>query len=286
VLVTDQVLTAAQIASLAGGSTVQSVVGTPTGNLAVNYDFEGDSGTTITDKFTVDGSQDGIVHQLASVDTDPANAKLGSGSGSIQTVTPPDKFSQIKTSVTGTDLGSEFTLSAVINIDGDGYTSGNLTRLFSTYAGSASAAGRLIMDFEPDASTYDIAVRMILPDGTNISTNQAFSYSDNHTLTAVYDGSTVKIYIDGAEAISDAAAVGGVVDLGEYALMIGEDLAGGVNEQYIGTMDDVLILSRALSAAEVATLHSGGAAVIVPEPGTFILLVGGLLMLLNVRRKR
>jgi hypothetical protein len=282
------VLTLAQIASLSGGASVQSVV-TQTGGFAVNYDFEGDSGTTITDKFTLDGSQNGIAHRQASVDTNPANARLGNASGNLAVATPPHTFSQISTGIDHTDLGSAFTMSAVINVEGDGYVSGKQTRLFSNLVAS-SGLPFLVFDFEPDASSNGFSCRLILPGGTNVSTNQPFSYGDNHTLTATYDGSgttgIAKIYIDGVEVFSGATATSGDVDLGDYGLMVGEDQNGIANEQFVGTMDDVLILGEALSAADVMLLHTDGAAAIVPEPGIFALLAAGLMMMLIVRRKR
>ena len=284
VLVTDQVLTAAQIANLAAGSSVQDVMGVPSGALAVNYTFEGDSGTTITDKFTADGAQNGIAHNDVGVDGNAARAKLGSASGRLS----PNQFSQIGTGVSGTDLGESFTLSAVINVAGDGYVSEQLTRLFSTYAGSGSAAGRLIVDFEPDASSQGFSLRALLPDGTSAtsSADSTFTYNENHTLTTVYDQGALSIYIDGVQVGS--AETSGVVDLGVFQLMIGEDRDGIVNEQFVGTMDDVLILSRAISGEDVLLLHQLGADawLAVPEPGTFIILAGGVLMLIVARRKK
>ena len=259
ILITDQVLTGAQIASLATGSSVQSVIGTPTGSYAVNYDFEGDSGTSITDKLVSDGAQDGIAINYVNVDSNAANAKLGNGSGALQQW--ENGASEIATGVSGTDLGEAFTLSAVINVDGDGYQNGHLARLFSSFYGSGSVAGQLVFDYEPDASTYGFSTRIILPNGVTVKSTQPFSYSENHTLTGVYDGSAIKIYIDGVEVASEAAS--GTVDLGDWELGIGEDGNGYANEQIVGTVDDVLILGRALSSTEVATLHTSGAAVLL-----------------------
>lgn len=89
VLVLGRALSGAEIQLLV----TQSAVGliTPAeGELAVFYDFEGDSGETITDKFTTDGAQDGVVQRRVSVVTDSALARLGQGALWIQTVnTPP-----------------------------------------------------------------------------------------------------------------------------------------------------------------------------------------------------
>ncbi|MCW5551913.1 MAG: LamG domain-containing protein [Verrucomicrobiae bacterium] len=89
VLVLGRALSAAEIQALV----TQSAIGLVTpaeGELAVYYDFEGDSGETITDKFAGDGAQDGVVHRRVSAVTDSALARLGQGALWIQTVnTPP-----------------------------------------------------------------------------------------------------------------------------------------------------------------------------------------------------
>lgn len=78
VLVLGRALTETEIASLV----TQSAVGLITpgaGELAVFYDFEGDIGETITDKFATDGAQNGIVHRLVAAVNDSSLARLGSG---------------------------------------------------------------------------------------------------------------------------------------------------------------------------------------------------------------
>lgn len=284
ILAIDQALSAADIALLAGGSSVQSLV-TPTGSYAVNYDFEGDSGTNFTDKFVADGSQNGIATLLAEVDPNPANAGVGVQSAVLGNAVPANKFSQIDTGVSG-DLGDQLTLSAVINVpEWGGHAGGGLARLFSNYRGSGSPSGQFLIDFNPDADVANIGVRWILPDGTSVVSNDPFEAGVDHTITAVYDQGDVRLYMDGVEIASGTTS--GSVDIGEATLRIGEDVAGSLNENFIGVMDDVLILSRALNPTQVERLSQLGAAVVIPEPASLGLTVlAGLLSLAAVGRRR
>ena len=77
------------------------------------------------------------------------------------------------------------------------------------------------------------------------------STDEDHTFTATYDNSNLKLFLDGNEVASVPAS--GDVDLGEFPLFIGEDndARGLVNENLIGSLDDAFIISRALSAEEI-----------------------------------
>ena len=138
-------------------------------------------------------------------------------------------------------------MAAVVNVPGGGHSNGGLTRLFSTFPGSGGVGGRFIFDFDPNASVEGIGLRVILPDVTIAVANDTFSVDEPHHLAATYDAGELRIYLDGTEVAS--ASTSGNVDLGEFPLRVGEDLGGAVNENLIGVVDDVVILSRALSAA-------------------------------------
>jgi hypothetical protein len=118
-----------------------------------------------------------------------------------------------------------------------------------------------------------------LPNGTNATSNAAFSVDEDHTITAVYDNGDVRVYMDGLQIAT--ASTAGDVDLGAFPLKIGEDLGGGVNENFIGTMDDVFIISRALSPAQVAQVAQFGAASVVPEPSSLALVLFAVMALLG-----
>ena len=180
-------------------------------------------------------------------------------------------FSLITTDITGTDLGSEFTMSAVVNVPGGGHAGGGLTRLFSTFSGSGSAAGSFLFDFNPLATDGNLGMRMILPDGTNLTLPDTFTLDENHTLSATYADGVLTLYLDGQEVGSTLTNSAGPIDLGEFMLQIGEDLGGALNENFIGNMDDVLILGEALSATQIAQLYLDGACSVVDCSETMFL---------------
>lgn len=77
-------------------------------------------------------------------------------------------------------------------------------------------------------------------------------------LTVTYDGSTMKIYIDGT--LDNSASFSGTIGTGTDVLGIGMDITdGGSNVHLIGAIDEVGMWSRALTAGEVTSLYNGGA---------------------------
>lgn len=263
-LVLQRALSASDIAQLASGMSVSSLVTPLAEERSVYYDFEGDSGTMFIDKFALDGGQNGIAQLDAVVDTDPANARLGNSSLHLDDpmVPLPIQHSVISAGALGT-LGARFTLSATVNALDGGQTAGNIARVFSTYAGTGGTAGRMILDFNPNAvpggtGVAGIGVRLILPDGTSLISDVAPALNENQTITAVYDLGEVTLYLNGTEIATKIVAPN-TISLGAFNLHIGEDLAGGVNEQFVGNMDDLLIISRAFTPEQVASLHTLGA---------------------------
>ena len=272
VLVLQRALSGPEIALLADGNPVPSIVEPLPNERAIYYNFEGDIGSSITDKFTVDGAQDAIVHRLVEVDQTPMNALLGSSSGSLRHPAGGGEsiFSQIDVGQIG-NLGSQFTLSAVINVPapGGGHPFNGLTRLFSSFRGTGPLQpGELVFDFDPNASVEEIGMRLVLPDGSQLRSPVTFTTDEDHTLTATYDDGFVALYLDGDLVASDALPFFGDVDLGTTPLKIGEDNGGILNENLIGIMDDVLILTGALSASQVEELAELG--------GSEFLGIGGL----------
>ena len=82
-------------------------------------------------------------------------------------------------------------------------------------------------------------------DSTNV-----VSYGAWHHLAGVYDGSTLKVFVDGVQ--SGSALVSGTVSGSGQPLFIGRNGAGG--DSMKGSLDDVQIFRRALSGAEVQAL--------------------------------
>jgi len=274
VLVLQRALGPSEIAQLAAGATVSSVVTPIASERAVYFDFEGDSGVNVTDRFTLDGAQMPVQVAIGGVDPVAANAKVGSSSYNLTDprVNDPLAFSQINAGPVGS-LGAQFTISAVVNPLSSGQYGNGFARVFSSYLGTGSTAGQLILDVNPLAVT-GTAIRLYLPTNTGTATlaipatvaKVDLVPSTNQTLTAVYDNGNVKVYLDGVQ-IGSLIAAPALQDLGGNDLRIGEDRGGYVgqsaNENFVGSMDDVLVLDRALTADQVMALHTTGAAALV-----------------------
>ena len=89
-----------------------------------------------------------------------------------------------------------------------------------------------------------------------------------HHLAVTYDDGEVIFYFDGAEVGRSWAPGGESVSMLRN-LFVGEDANPGHDEQLVGHADDILVLGRVLSAAEVADLAADGAEVffgIVEDP--------------------
>ncbi len=269
-LVIGRALSPADIAAVAD-SGVDGNVTPQDGEFAIFYDFEPpDSGTTLTDRFQADGAQNGIAHNNVRIDPDVAHPLFGSQSaklgpkGDVQEENP---FSVISVGPVG-NLGPEVTFAAVVNVPGGGFSAGGLTRLFSTFSGTGNPAGRLVFDFDPNASVEGIGIRFLVPDGTALIYDGTFSVDEDHHIAAVYSSGSIEIFLDGVQ-VAARESFGGDFDLGEFPLRIGEDLDGVVNENFIGVLDEVLILEEALSADEIARIASEGFGGGDPPEGQF-----------------
>ncbi len=249
-LVLGRALDAATIAEIAEDGVSSAIPDNQA--LSIYYDFEGDMG----DRLVNDGAQDAVFLNNVALDPNSANAARGVGSAILDDVAPDVPFSVIDVGPIG-NLGDSFTLAAVVNVPGGGFAGGGLTRLFSTFAGTGSPAGRLIFDFDPNASVESIGIRVILPDGTALTHSSGFSVNEDHHLAATYNMGDLTIYLDG-EPVETTTGGGGAIDLGEFPLRIGEDLGGIVNENLVGIIDDVLILQDALSPTEIRNAATFG----------------------------
>ncbi len=265
ILVVNRALSAGEIATIAAQGV--SAGYTSAGETkAIHYSFEGDSGTTVTDKLIADGAQNAIAHQMAAVDANAAAAKFGTQSGVLTpvptVVVPPPPLSRVALGQLG-NLGQSVTMAAVVHMDSPGQIGNKLARLFSNFAGSGGAGSSLIFDADPNAGNLvggvPFGLRVILPGrATSYALNTTFSTGVDHLFAFTYDNGTVKIYLDGVEVGSNTVT-GGDLDLGTTNLFFGEDSGGAINEQLVGNADDLLILSRASSASEMMDLFTDGA---------------------------
>jgi hypothetical protein len=69
-------------------------------------------------------------------------------------------------------------------------------------------------------------------------------------LAGVYDGATLKVFIDGVQ--SGSASASGTVSNSGQALFIGRNGAGG--DSLKGQLDEVRVFRRALTSAEILML--------------------------------
>ena len=88
--------------------------------------------------------------------------------------------------------------------------------------------------------------------GVGHNATSAASVNDNawHHLAGTYDGTTVRVYVDGVQAGSVAASAAVYYPGGSNGIAIGRD--GNADAAYLaGTIDEVAVYDRALTATEV-----------------------------------
>lgn len=127
-----------------------------------------------------------------------------------------------------------------------------------------TTSGKLLLDFANSQLSNAFS-----------ATAQTTTVTDNkwHLATFTYDGSGtnagINLYVDGTleSMTTGTAGSGDPGALVDSKLLIGaEQFVGSPNLRFVGTMDDVRIYNRALSAAEVAQLYRQGAAKLATSP--------------------
>ncbi|MCH7573898.1 MAG: fibronectin type III domain-containing protein [Candidatus Marinimicrobia bacterium] len=94
-------------------------------------------------------------------------------------------------------------------------------------------------------------------DGTRRFIDEAFSITTGRWYHAVgtYDGNTIRLYLNGEE-FSTPTVISGTLDSYSTNLLIGKNLHQGL--YFDGTIDDIRIYNRALTATEIRTLYLEG----------------------------
>ena len=143
-----------------------------------------------------------------------------------------------------------FSIAAWVKLDAAGQWQTIVSKLvsegvnaypFSDYALMAVASGTGFVT----RVSVTTAGSFNLLDSTNV-----VSYGAWHHLAGVYDGSTLKVFVDGVQ--NGSVLVSGTVSSNGQPLFIGRNGAGG--DSMKGQLDDVRIFRRALSGAEVQAL--------------------------------
>jgi len=88
----------------------------------------------------------------------------------------------------------------------------------------------------------------------NIWSNTAITDSQWHHVAGVYNGSAIRIYIDGV--LDNSINATGNINANNYKVLIGEN-AQVSGRYWNGYIDDVQIYNRALDTTEIGTIKSG-----------------------------
>ena len=112
----------------------------------------------------------------------------------------------------------------------------------------------------------------------------SFFASGWHHVAMTYDGSFVRVYVDGS--LDSTTPQTGTPTLGS-GRWLGIGVNGGWGSSpFDGQIDEVAIWARPLSDAEINSLYNGGAGrSMIPEPSTGILLVLGCALIAAVHRR-
>lgn len=164
------------------------------------------------------------------------------------------------------DLGNSpaFSLNGEFSIGAWVYKSGNSINTFGktgTILGKeiSSNTGYVLEVHDETKEDYPLYVRCIIP-GVSFSGKTTF-YSNNQIemrrwqhIFCTYDGENARIYIDGVEDSSSTAS--GSISVGEDSLKIGYSKgSGNSNNYWNGSIDEVLVYNRALTAEEIEEVY-------------------------------
>lgn len=219
--------------------------------LVGNWSFDEGAGTVAHD-FSGNGRNGALVNSPTWT-----NGKLGKGL----------KFNGSNTKVTISDVGfpsgaSARTISLWMKYDAMANT---YNTLFGYGTASVGQANGLILHSSNKILWFGY--------GDDITSNATIQQGAWYHVVGTYDGATATIYINGAYDNSAAKSWNTVLS----KAYVGEQI-NDFAEYFSGTIDDVRVYSRALSAAEVASLYQSKAQTIVssdPGPGS---LASGLVL--------
>ncbi len=240
----------ASLFSFMAGTSVQ-VIDDPQGPiLGTLYLFERNMGTWASDRLSADGRQTLVFRGNVAVDANPANAAFGERSVAFGA---PGTYSNRLEIAETANLGKHFTLAAMVNALDERHA-----RLFSTYSGTGSVrCADLIFDFDPTGAA--IPGLQLTCQGIAVqSLPVTFADGRYHHLAVTYDEGEVRFYLDGVPAGQAWLPGGEPVSL-SGPLGVGGDDGIANDQQFIGHIDDLLVLGRALDAGEVAALYRDGA---------------------------
>ena len=93
-------------------------------------------------------------------------------------------------------------------------------------------------------------------DSQAVLDNLAVATATWYHMAGTYDGTTLRLYVNGVQVSEDAKSPAGNLVSNSEILFIGSNDNYGFDSSFDGIIDDAVIFNRALSAAEVAALAS------------------------------
>ena len=163
-----------------------------------------------------------------------------------------------------------------VEYDDSGLPEGDAPRTMSVWVKPEGAGVRSALEWGTNANTQRCAILILAGEtikfcgqNADVTSNGSVVNGEWHYVSETYDGTTIRIYIDGVLDIEQARSINTVLNVGR----IGANVRLG--EFFNGAIDEVSIYDRALSENEVAQnfaaekgLTAGGiASVIYPDDG-------------------
>ncbi len=156
------------------------------------------------------------------------------------------------------DLGKQVTFAVHVRDLPGGHR-----RLFSAYNGGPTTPKELYFDVGAGESSVRLGY-----DALSVQADRAaaggWARSRNavHHLAATYDDGMMTLYLDGRQLARGGKPGAGAMTLRLGNVLFGEDYPGTsrVNEPFLGSADDILVLRRVLSPDEMRLLAAKGAA--------------------------
>jgi len=205
----------------------------PAAGLVAAYSFDQGAGTVLTD---LSGNNNNGTIKTATWSSTGKHGGALSFNGTSSLVTVPNSASLT--------LAAGMTLEAWVNSSNTSKTS---DAIFKNGGGAQSyALFATNTGTNPDAPSGSIRIKNLnrsVASGANIAANQWVF------LTATYDGSALRIYVNGV--LQNTLVVTGTIKSGTGALTLGGDNLA--SRFFKGLIDDVRLYNRALSQAEIQT---------------------------------
>ncbi len=244
------ILQDASLYSFNAGPAIEALPEPAGRTLAVLCTLENDGGRNVSDVLTADGRQRIALHGDIRVDDKPENAAFGSRSLPIGSQWSPLNTLQLEGTA---DLGTHFTLAVMARS-----TDHRPARLFSSTTDQGPVrTTELVFDCDPAGKLLP-GLRLICK-GLEV-TSKPLTFADDryHHLAVVYEDGRITFYLDG-QPVGDGRVPAGPPVVMNRDLFVGEDADHGREEQFRGHLDDILVLGRAMTTDEIASLARNGA---------------------------